>query len=284
MSSLAQLAETTEDADLMARVKAFYDVGLKDISDPIGWSIENAGDAANPDRGEANNTGDILETALILGRYGYARYYDDAERILRAHLLPSQLRDISFIQEPANPHREDGKTNVAHRHLGAFGFPAPYGHHPLGASSISFNMDIVGGAVASLCEAFRHCVTVEPETIKVNLLFDYETEDVKVCSPYTGNGLSITLKRPALLYIRLPSWLDRQALVVRNADTSPKFEGDYLFINDAPVNRALTVQFQLTRRELCLKHRTRTIRTALEGDRVIAMDAFGANLRFFASL
>ena len=38
--------------------------------------------------------------------------------------------------------------DVAERHLGAFGFPAPYGHKPVGAQWIGFNMDIVGGVEA----------------------------------------------------------------------------------------------------------------------------------------
>jgi hypothetical protein len=70
LSSLAQLAQATRDAALIGRVKAFYDNGLRRISNDLGWSPENAGPNANPDRGEANNTGDILETALILGRGG----------------------------------------------------------------------------------------------------------------------------------------------------------------------------------------------------------------------
>jgi hypothetical protein len=42
MSSLAQLAVLTADAGLLNRVKLFFDNGLKDISDAIGWSIESA--------------------------------------------------------------------------------------------------------------------------------------------------------------------------------------------------------------------------------------------------
>ena len=155
MSSLAQLADLTNDADLMGRVRAFYGRGLKDISDDLGWSIENGVPEANPDRGEANNTGDILETALLLGKWGDPSAYHRAERILRGHLLPSQLRDVSFIDQPPNPDGIDGLHDVARRHVGAFGFPAPYGHHPLDYPEISFNMDIVGGAVASLCEAWQ---------------------------------------------------------------------------------------------------------------------------------
>ena len=42
MSSLAQLADLTGDASLMARVKVFYDNGLWEIRDEIGWSIEGS--------------------------------------------------------------------------------------------------------------------------------------------------------------------------------------------------------------------------------------------------
>ena len=155
MSSLAQLADLTRDEGLLDRVKAFYDNGLWQIRDALGWVIESSAPDSDPDKGEVNNTGDIVETALILGRHGYPEYYEDAERIVRCHMLPSQLRDASFIEETPNPDGEDGLHNVADRHLGAFGFPAPYGHEPVGATRVGFNMDIVGGSVASLCEVYR---------------------------------------------------------------------------------------------------------------------------------
>ena len=101
MSSLAQLADLLEDAALMMRVKAFYDNGLWEMRDEIGWSPERVNQEGS-DHGEANNTGDILETALILGRWGYPEYYHDAERILRCHLLPSQR---VFYQKSAQSRR-----------------------------------------------------------------------------------------------------------------------------------------------------------------------------------
>ena len=71
LSSLAQLADLNRDAPLMERVRAFYDNGLNEIRDEIGWVIESSADRADPDLGEVNNTGDIVETALILGKWGY---------------------------------------------------------------------------------------------------------------------------------------------------------------------------------------------------------------------
>ena len=284
MSSLAQLADLTSDAHLRDRVRAFYDNGLWEIRDELGWVIESSGDNANPDRGEVNNTGDIVETALLLGRWGYPEYYQDAECILRSHLLPSQLRDISFIKDPPNPEAEDGKRDVAQRHLGAFGFPAPYGHEPLDIDRVSFNMDIVGGAVASLCEAYREIARSDRSGHRVNLLFDRQTSDLEIESPYTHPALSVRVKRPAPLFVRIPSWTDSRRVTVNGTDEPPRVTGGYLFIPRPPVNRPLTFAFELPEREITLSHRTRQIHTRLRGDRVVAIQNFGADLTFFDPL
>ena len=284
MSSLAQLADLTADSQLMNRVKAFYDNGLWDIRDQLGWVMESSSPDSNPDCGEVNNTGDILETALSLGRWGYTEYYHDAERILRCHLLPSQLRDTSFIQDPPNPDNEDGKRDVANRHLGAFGFPAPYGHEPLGRERVSFNMDIVGGTVGSLCEAYREATRFDRAGHWVNLLFDHETEDIKVEYAYGNSALGISVKRPGPLFVRIPPWVDRQKLEVAGIDQKPLFTNGYLFLAQPWVHQTIELKFDLPSQEIVLKHRTRDIRVRLRGDEVTAMDNFGADLTFFDSI
>ncbi|MCE2439592.1 MAG: hypothetical protein J4F39_09215 [Candidatus Latescibacteria bacterium] len=281
MSSLAQLAELTRDARLMGRVKAFYDNGLGEFSDPLGWVIENSGDEAPADRGEINNSGDILETALILGRWGYSEYYDDAERILRCHILPSQLRDVSFVEDPPNPGGDDGKRAVADRHLGAFGFPAPYGHHPIGTEYVSFNMDIVGGGVGSLCEAYREVAHTGEAGHRVNLLFDHETPSLRIESPYTHPVLRVRVKRTGPLWVRVPSWIEASKINIRGASEAPRPTNGYLYIARPPLNRPITFEFPLVEREIVLRHRTRKIRVRLRGDEVAAMDNFGADLTFF---
>ena len=223
MSSLAQLADLLTDAPLMERVRMFYTRGLWEIRDELGWVIESSLPDALPDFGEANNTGDILETALILGRWGYPEAYDDAERILRGHLLPSQLRDVSWISGAVRvrcgwrraPRCDPSDTGVA------YGFPAPYGHRPVEASRISFNMDVVGGAVASLCEAYRDATRHDAAGHWVNLLFDHQTEAIEVESPYPGGVLGVTLKRPGPLFVRVPAWADLDGVAVRGA-TAPR--------------------------------------------------------------
>ena len=284
MSSLAQLAELVDDASLLLRIKAFYDNGLNEISDALGWVIESSRedqDEGHLDRGEINNTGDIVETALILGQSGYLRYFEDAERILRCHLLPSQLRDIAFIDEPDNPDNRDGLRNVATRHQGAFGLPAPYGHEPIGSEEISFNMDIVGGGVGSLCEAYRSGTRFNSTGHHVNLLFDHVTDAIKVESAYTHNAFAVTLKKPGPLWIRVPSWVERRSMT---PPTAAQFVGDLIFIPEQPVGNPVILSYNLAEREIVLNHRSRDIRTRLRGDSVVAMENFGADLTFFDAL
>jgi len=282
MSSLAQFAELTRDAPLMERVRSFYDRGLWKMRDDLGWVIENAtATDDNADKGEGNNTGDIVETALILGRWGYPQYFEDAERIVRGHLLPSQLRDISFIQEPPNPDNEDGKRRVADRHLGAWGFPAPYGHHPVGVAEFGFNMDIVGGVVASLCEVVRHQVHTDVAGNWVNLLFDHDGETIKVESPYTHEQLRVTVATSAPLHVRMPSWVDRKHVRIVGATEGRGVPGPFLFFPHPTPGQPITIHFELSVQEMVLHHRLRDIRVRLRGDEVVAMDNFGQDMTYF---
>jgi hypothetical protein len=281
LSSLAQLAELTSDSQLMERVRAFYDHGLWSIRDALGWVIEMSNDEVNPDKGEINNTGDIVETALILGREGHPQYYEDAECILRGHLLPSQLRDTSFIKEPVNPENEDGKREIARRLRGAFGFPAPYGHQPIDLDLVKFNLDIVGGGVASLCEAYREIVRSDEEGHRINMLFDFEDNHVAIQSPYTHDHLRIKTKRPGPIFVRIPSWLDHDSVTVDGNDISPQIKNGYLEINQPRLNDWIKIKFNLPQRELILEHACRNIHVRLHGDAVVAMENFGADHTFF---
>lgn len=287
MSSLAQFADATGDSETLGRVQEFYDHGLSAIRDPIGWSIESCRPDADPDRGEVNNTGDIVETALILGRMVDPRYFGHAELILRSHLLPSQLRDISFIPDsPASP-EHDGVRAVATRLRGAFGFPAPYGHRPLDARSVDFNLDIVGGVVASLCEVVRESVSFDTRTgpeCRINLLFDCQTDAVRVNSRRPEGGVVVEVRRPGRLLVRVPEWVEPSGVQIFGTEDVPAFDGNYLTFAPLPAETQLEIRYPLVAREISLNHVTRSIHVRLLGDEVVAMEAPGADLKFFPDL
>lgn len=283
MSSLAQFADLTKDTGLMRRVQQFFDNGLKQISDDLGWSPDGTDDPVT-DRGEVNNTGDIVETALLLGASLDSSYYQRAERILRGHLLPCQLRDVSWIRNPPNPKGEDGKRDIAQRHLGAFGFPAPYGHQPVGAKSIGFNMDVVGGAVGSLCEAWRAATTFDDTGHRVNLLFDRETDAVSVKSAYPHGTLRVEVRKAASLFVRLPNWVSQRDVTFDGAESEPRFEKNSLLIARPPVGKPIAIGIPLRTSQIDLNHHAHRIRVRLRGDSVVAMENFGMPLTWFDAL
>ena len=175
----------------------------------------------------------------------------------------------------------DRLRDVASRHQGAFGFPAPYGHEPICAPDVKFNMDIVGGEVGTLCEAYRDLVRFDETGHHVNLLFDRHTDAIKVASPYTHACLAVTLKQPGTLWVRIASWVDAEQMrQVPGAQVVDR----HLFVGDHPVAQRLELPFELTTREITLHHRSRDIGVQLRGDAVAAMQTLGADLTFFPPL
>ena len=285
LSSLAQFADLLGDMPLLMRVKAFFDNGLWKMRDELGWSPEST--TRNTDDGEMNNTGDILETSLILGRHGFVEYYHDAERILRGHILPSQLRDVSWAVETPNPEKKDGLHNVPDRLRGAFGFPAPYSHCAANAvrRGVNFNLDIVGGTVGSLCEAYREVTRYDQGIHRVNLLFDHETDAIAVESPYTHEGLTVTLKKPGPLFVRISSWVERPQTRITGATSPARWSEGHVFFGNQAVGKPIQISFPLKEQEITLgAPHPKPIRVRLRGDAVTAMDNHNSDLTFFPPL
>ena len=147
-----------------------------------------------------------------------------------------------------------------------------------------FNTDVVGGAVGSLCEALREASQFDATGHRVNLLFDRETRHLKIESPYTHHTLSVRVKTPAPLFVRLPPWVDLAAMRLEGVEAELRMANGYLFVAEPPLNRPITMAFELPTEEIVLAHRTREIKARLRGDEVAAMESFGANLTFFEPL
>ena len=281
LSGLALLGHVTDDMGLLRRVRAFYDNGLRVIRDEVGWVRERHHPSFHPEQGEMNNVGDVIETALILGRYFGDAYFEDAERFLRSQLLPSQVRDLSFMDEAPGG---DERSNLRTRLLGLFGFNAVYGHLPLGKNQVTPSIDIVGGATASLCAAQHAIAAASDGVTRINLLFDYEDDTVRIESPYTGDALRVTPKIAGDITVRVPSWAD---LTETTVDTQPieRFVEDGRIALRCPqVGRAVEIRLPLAERDLMIRHQDHHIPARLRGDAVVAMDDLGAGFAYFPPL
>lgn len=281
LSGMALLGSVTGDMGLLSRVQAFYDIGLPVIRDEVGWVRERHHPNFHPEQGEMNNVGDVIETALILARYFGDAYFEDAERYLRSQLLPSQVRDLSFLDEaPGGDERRDLGTRL----LGLFGFNAVYGHLPLGKNEVTPSIDIVGGATASLCAAQREVAVTSGGVTRVNMLFDFESDAVRIESPYTSDALRITPRVLGDIAVRVPSWADVGAMLVDGQVAGRFIVDGRITLRSPPVGRAVELRLPLTERNLTIRHQDHDIGARLHGDAVVAMDDLGAGMAYFPPL
>lgn len=280
LSSLAQLADFTGDAELMDRVEAFVEHGLPVVSLDFGWSVEILGSGRYV--GEGNNTVDIVETLLILARRD-PRYFERVERILRSHLLPSQLIDVGFISDELTG--DNGLRKLANRSLGTFGFPLPYGHEESPGGVIAFNWDIVGGVVAGLCEVVRAQVTISDDQAEVDLLLDSSTALLSVRGPYDGAETVIIDAGPVIdrVLVRLPSWSDRAVL-----GAWAKMHGHDLGATQLNLltHERKRVEFPMPLPTIRREYRFEELEFVADylGDQIVSMSAPGKRLRFFEQL
>jgi hypothetical protein len=145
-------------------------------------------------------------------------------------------------------------------------------------------MDVVGGAVGSLCEVWRSATTFDDRGHRVNLLFDRETDAVSVKSPYPHGILRIEVRKATPLALRLPSWVTQHDIAIEGVQSKPKFETNSLVIAEPPVGKPIVVRMPLRTSEIELNHHAHRIRVRLRGDSVVAMENFGMPLTWFDAL
>jgi hypothetical protein len=288
MNAYSRLALVTGNVGLMDCVRMRYEyLRESGIISKSGWVPENMG--AGRDIGEANNTAELIETAMNFAQWGWTEFYQDVERFTRGHLLPSQLLDTSFVaNDPRN--RIDGARNIRRRIEGAFGFPAPYGHistqDTTGRAGAYF-ADVSAGALATIAEIQRQVYEAQSGNHRINLLFDVDNERIKVISPYPGGDrLLVTTKTAGGLLVRIPSWADRgliESAIVQQGLVF-QWEGNYLKINQPPVGKAVTIPMPLPRVRETEVINGRTIAIEWLGDSVSRMSSMRTPQPFFAGL
>lgn len=199
----------------------------------FGWFPEGLGHC----HGEICCTSDMIEIALLLGKHVDPRYYGDAERFGRNHLMESQLLSIEELAEavarlPADdtPAPWEGQysttENVVASQVGGFASRPTLNDafHP----DAAWMMQCCNAAgVRGLYALWRYAVEViEPadgNSIRqvVHLRFSVETPTLKVVSHEPAAGqVELTPRRPCQVAVRLPTGAT-QALVASPAETSP---------------------------------------------------------------
>ena len=280
VAGMLDLALLTDDAKLLLRAKAVYDRGLPRFNSSFGWSMESL-DSFVP-RGESNNTGDLLRASLLLGHAGFPEYFERAERILRSHLLPSQVTDVDGFSDDPNA-KEDRLRSLASRIKGGWSLPTPNDLLTFMPDGRITTYDITSGAVDALCEAWRSIITESEEGIRVNLLLSCARKEVRVKSSLSGEGrVEIENASGRNLLVRVPSWAASDVrLRVDGHDRPFNLRGAYLPVAGSVGRQRITMTFPLmearTVESVCFQRYTIDWR----GDQITAMSPPGKHLPMF---
>jgi hypothetical protein len=280
LSGVAAYGDLIGNSGILTQVKLFFENSLCEIALDIGWSLENY--CRNDLVGEINNSGDLLEACLWLGKAGYAEYFEMADRIIRCHILPAQLLDTCFIID--DPSYDNSRNRMASRMKGAFGFPCPYGHEYEPGAVISFNWDIVGGGVSELCQAWNAKVSHLENMTSVNLLFNHEDEHLLFKGPYNNSGkMEIFLKSPRTIRVLLG---DNIRLIEKDLVIPGAFRciGNWLYLFNPPAEKLIKIPVSFSRYEKNYTFRLHHLRFLFEGNRIIAASSKGKRLCFFPEL
>ncbi len=227
-----------------------------------GWSPHDLGKRRFPNEdgdpvGEHGSCSDVVQLALWLGlRDGQTDLLDDTERLIRARLLPAQMKD------PDHP-RNDGAWGVY--------------SHPYGRGNI---LDVFAAVLHCLSDVSNNIVTAAADgTVSVNLHFSCDTPDVSVQSKRGAAAtLVITPKRSVPLRVRVPAWTARESVQMRTDDKPLPlhWDGSCLVLDAAQVVAGcpVTLQHDLPQTETVeeLPVSKKKFRLAWRGDEVTACD------------
>ena len=191
-------------------------------------------------RGEANNTTDFIETALLLAAAGWDEYYQDAERMIRNGLLRYQILDTSWIAVPTQPPPDtDIRTyrDIAERIRGGFCFATPNGFN-------SYNTDLTGGSLQGLCETWHNAITEKGGQVRVNLFFSQSHEGIDLISHIPREGqLLISTSRDIDLAVRVPKWAETTEATLAGKPLPCSIEGNYLRVGPVLAGSKVEVRF-----------------------------------------
>ena len=270
VTGMIDLAMETRDAVMLMRARRAFDVGLARFNSSFGWSME--GLHRNVLRGEANNTGDLLRGALLLGQAGFPEYFGRAERILRGHLLPSQLRRVDAFSNNALA-AEDRLRSLASRVRGGFGIPTPNDLQVEPTAPLCI-YDITSGAVDALCETWRAALQTGAGEVRVHLLFGAERDGVTVRSELSREGRVVVDDRSGrALQVRLPAWVPASEISVQvnGAVTATPLADSYLQVGGTGAAQSVVMQFPLREERTVETMAGQAFTIDWRGDQIVAM-------------
>jgi hypothetical protein len=251
LSGIADYATHRGDMAMLAACEKILRHGVPEYFSSWGWGEEVMPEhpAYVTGRGEINQTGDVIRTALLLGEAVDPDWFELAERYLRSMVLPTQHREaemLRFLRDNPTP-KDDSERNVLRRSIGGFSMQLPNDRMRKGDWPIS-TLDITSGAVHALCESVRHMLQSSEKTTRLNLLFSCANDQFEIRSHLPLEGrIEFLSKGGGILKIRIPPWVNQGSvrLTIRREPATPRREGAYLVVHGLRAGDQGELQFDV---------------------------------------
>ena len=278
---LILLAGLQNRKDLLEKLYSTYRNAISRMITPSGFVTHDIGAQVG---GDIASAGDIAHIALLLwDHYKEPQLLDEAERIARARLLPSQVLDPM----PVAPRREalsDNFRALPARFVGAIGGAVG---HVQGQTCVT---DFTASALHSLLELYKRSVDIGADFIRVNFHFDWAGAGVRVISERqaTRGHLRVEDKSGRKMLLRVPGWVEPATLAVRvqNEAVEVVVENGFAIIPASGGAKKVELDFDLPASQSVERWRdeeaTReTVTFKWRGDEIRGVDPTGRYPAFF---
>jgi len=226
----ADYALYTEDQALLGRVDALYRY-VRAEGTRFGFLPEVIGRKGDIVSCETCALMDFLGLAVTLANNGHPEYWGDVERMVRNHLVESQIVDASWLTPGDAPDTPQFTCReVGSRMLGGYaGWTSPthilaareglhWGGPELRGKTRAFQNCCGGSGTHALFIVWRNAARFEKGTLSVHLHIDKRLPEAEIRSyqPYQGR-LTIDLKVPCTVQVRIPEFVRPEDLRVTSS-------------------------------------------------------------------
>jgi hypothetical protein len=249
---------TNNDADMQLAEQLY--LKAKSLGTESGWFPEqiHVDDSGRANLSETCCLTDMIEAAILLGQHRDVKFWSDAERFARNHLMAHQITTTEWMQQLTTPAPTFDKViNEAgpqvHEHLrGGF---AGWG----GVSAMSddttfanYNQHCCNAAGArGLYDVWRYAIDDDGKTFTVNLHIDRAHAAADVIANETDDmshaQTIITLNQPRAVKVRIPEFVNATDIAVarsKGAPAAPPKDG-YLSFDAADAGDTITLTWPL---------------------------------------
>jgi len=226
LRGLLLFGEMTRQREYIDAVAATYRVVVRRMVKESGFTSHDIG-RDETGGGETTSPGDAAQLSLWLARNGYTDFLDDAARIVRARLLPSQITKSQGLKLTI----DDGKDehfNLDERIIGGMG-----GCHWEPHAGKQAVTDVTAAGLHSLIDIYNNIAIHTGVGLTVNFHFDYENDEIQIISERDRDAtVRITVKNQQNIMVRIPKWTptDSVQFTVNGNLITPLMIGNFAYL------------------------------------------------------